>query len=374
MKEPRYPIQLLEGGDTSFLEITHCIQRSQKSILINMFIWRDDQIGNRIAQELVKAADRNVKITIYKDKNGAIFEWAEENRQSFFHKSISPFMWIQQAAVNWFYPVSGKAKNCKQRSNNLPATLNEHRNVTVFHNKVRKDHSKYYIFDNKTMILGGINVEDRALYGDVTGQQWKDYMIKIDSKQSVSIFHKSLKGTETNVGKLRFVSNTFAPHKSFNVKDVMLDIIASATQFLDIQMAYIGDGDISQSLLKAASKGVEVSIIIPKKANVLNDLNIKILLDLFNSSNGKIHTYISPYMLHAKVMIVDKTRVLTGSANMNPNSTSKIGELSALSDEKNLVTSFVNSFDKHRKQSELITNAEQLPYNRIRAFFEGLIS
>ena len=76
-------------GKNAFPRIIECIRYSTKSIYINMFIWRDDSIGNQIARECVAAADRGVKVTISKDTYGSICEHAEESGTSFFHKQLS---------------------------------------------------------------------------------------------------------------------------------------------------------------------------------------------------------------------------------------------------------------------------------------------
>ena len=62
------------------------MREARESIYINMFIWRDDVIGNTIARELLEAADRGVKVEIVKDRYGILCEYSEEDQSSFFHK------------------------------------------------------------------------------------------------------------------------------------------------------------------------------------------------------------------------------------------------------------------------------------------------
>ena len=81
-------IRLQVDGEQSFRKIISRIRAAKKSIYINIFIWRDDKIGNIIANELLDAANRGVKIEISKDRLGSVFEKAEENGQSFFNKSF----------------------------------------------------------------------------------------------------------------------------------------------------------------------------------------------------------------------------------------------------------------------------------------------
>ena len=67
-------IKLLFNGEEAFKRIIEHIQQAKETIFINMFIWRDDRIGNIIAGELFDAVERGVQITIIKDKLGELFE------------------------------------------------------------------------------------------------------------------------------------------------------------------------------------------------------------------------------------------------------------------------------------------------------------
>ena len=49
-------IHLLRDGREAFPEILTCIKQASKSIVINMFIWRGDQIGSAIAEAVLEAA------------------------------------------------------------------------------------------------------------------------------------------------------------------------------------------------------------------------------------------------------------------------------------------------------------------------------
>ena len=48
---------LLVDGAAAFDEILRCIDAAHSSILINMFIWRDNAIGNHLAHAVLRAAD-----------------------------------------------------------------------------------------------------------------------------------------------------------------------------------------------------------------------------------------------------------------------------------------------------------------------------
>ena len=63
--------------------------RNSECTFTNMFIWRDDRIGNRIAKAILTAADRGVKVYLSVDRYGVVLEKSEECKRSFFHKTQS---------------------------------------------------------------------------------------------------------------------------------------------------------------------------------------------------------------------------------------------------------------------------------------------
>ena len=60
-------MELIVDGKNAFPEIIKYIRSAEHSIYINMFIWRNDSIGNLLAQEILDAANRGVKVYISKD-------------------------------------------------------------------------------------------------------------------------------------------------------------------------------------------------------------------------------------------------------------------------------------------------------------------
>ena len=69
-----YNSTLLVDGTAAFDEILRCIDAADRSIIINMFIWRNDPIGNRLAKAILRAAQRGVRVTISVDRVGMILE------------------------------------------------------------------------------------------------------------------------------------------------------------------------------------------------------------------------------------------------------------------------------------------------------------
>ena len=118
MKEILYEdFTLLVDGKNAFPAIISEIEKAEKSLEINMFIWRDDEIGNRLAECVLRAADRGVDVFCSVDRYGSIFEHAEEAKKSFFHKSTSLTEKIKIKSLQFFYPENrSKTLICDEES------------------------------------------------------------------------------------------------------------------------------------------------------------------------------------------------------------------------------------------------------------------
>ena len=137
--------ELLITGKQAFPKILECIQNAKESIYINMFIWRDDSIGNLIAQECLNAANRGVIINISKDVYGSVCEHAEESGTSFFHKKTSVSEKIKVSALKAIYK-NPMTKGAKDTESSLYKQFMSHPNIKVQAQTFKADHSKFYIF------------------------------------------------------------------------------------------------------------------------------------------------------------------------------------------------------------------------------------
>lgn len=370
-------INLLVDGKESFEVILRNIKKSSSTILINMFIWRDDYIGNLIADELINAANRGVKIVISKDKLGAIFEYAEETRQSFFHKKIDILLSLQAYFINIFYPMKGKNKSQKQIINKKVDELINHKNITVAYNIKKEDHSKYYIFDDKILIMGGINIEDKELLTDVENKKYHDYMIEFIGVSYVKKF-KNQYNKEIDHNKnddVNFVFNVKNKKKNqFEVKRHILELLDLATISVDIVMAYLGDKDIENKIIELVNNKIKVVIITSNKSNLQHDLNISVINRMMKKTNDLINIYLSENMIHSKLIRIDNKYVTVGSTNLNK-SINKLQELNTTIrlNNNNFSKNLEKSINDEIEVSKKVLKSSDLEYNKIKGIFESII-
>lgn len=371
-------IKLYWKGNRAFEQIIERINSSQKSIYINMFIWRDDIIGNIIAKEVLNAANRGVRIHISKDKLGSIFEKAEENKQSFFHKEFNFLLWVKQKVLDKTYPSENKSKNCKQNSNDFIKQITNHKNIIVESNKIKNDHSKFYLFDNKVLILGGINIEDRGIFTDCNGKCFSDYMVEIDEQIVVDIFKDRYfhnKFFDSNSDLNFIINNRVFGTKTFEIKEFMINLLRNSRRKVYILMAYFGDKDITNIIIHLINNGIEVIIMTSLESNVQNDLNIKTLKQIYEKTSGMANIYLSEYMVHSKLIYVDEMNLFIGSSNMTKTSMYKHSELNLfLKNPNKLVLDVLEkSISEQELKSYKVNDISQLKFSNLKAFFENLI-
>ncbi len=367
---------LLIDGKNAFPVILNAIENAKSTLEINMFIWRDDEIGNRLAQAILKVADRGVKTTISVDKYGSVLEHLEENRKSFFHKKLNATEKIKIWGLSVFYPEHRAKKKEKDIASELYNQLLSHPNIQVEKDVFKADHSKYYIIDEKTLILGGINVEDKECGKDKQGREYQDYMVKIDGEQHVKNFKAKLLKGENLSDEYYFGVNAKnnKPYR-FEMEEEYLYLIRNAKKELNFVMAYFSPlKNFMEEILLASNRGVRVRVMLPCRANFQNDTNYKTARELLKKSNGKIEIYFTPKMAHTKLVYTDKW-LSFGSTNITSKAFKQLAELNLF--VKNEPCSFTDSLKQSVEENFALakrtTDYKKIKYNRLKTLIEGLL-
>lgn len=371
-------IILYNGGKEAFPRIIERIEKAEKSIVTGMFVWREDKIGTQIAEKLIEASKRGVKIHIIKDKLAMVFELSEENKQSLFHNEFDIKLMSQAFVMDIFYPMKGKSKYRKQTKSSIYKQLVNNENIKVDKDTVLSDHSKYYVFDDSTLIMGGMNIEDKSIHTDVEGKEYIDFMVELNNNKYVEKFYDKINyNKQQNQNNIDFIVNLKNNTKrNFEIKNKMLELLSSAKESVTIVMAYIGDKDITDKIIEIANKGIDITFLMPEKANLQNDLNLKVLKKIMKQTNNKINIYLSKKMVHAKMIIIDEQIVTFGSANINKNGMTKLSELNILinkSNYKEFDEKLKTSLEKNFENTTKITAANMIKYNPVKAMIEQLI-
>lgn len=368
-------ITLLVNGQTAFPEIIRCIEKAKASVEINMFIWRDDNIGNKIAETVLEAAERGVHVALSVDRYGVVLEKCEENKKSFFHKKQSLVEKIKISTLQWMYPENSMPGKVADTYSRLYRRIVNHPNIKVSADVFKADHSKYYIIDDEILFVGGINIEDKENGCDLQGRVYGDYMVKLCGSKYVEAFRQKLCSGKDTLTALFFGINVKQPVRRFEMMQRYLDLINGAKTELHITMAYFSPiKAFVDAIVAAHERGVKVTIVIPEKANFQNDSNRRTVRKLLKATNGQIKVYLSPKMLHTKLITSDTYSSL-GSTNITKKAFSQLNELNLF------VPKGDSEFDRALSESirtdissaRQVNCHQEIHYRPLIAFLEGFL-
>lgn len=365
-------IRLLVDGQESFDRILRGIRSASQRIEVGMFIWRDDATGRSVASELLEAAARGVHVQISKDRLGVVFEKSEENKKSFFHHKESTYLWSRRRALQWLYFGWGSSSPRSHESLGLMSKLLNHPKVEA-DLTVKHDHSKYYVFDDTRLILGGINIEDKGAGFDLRNKCWRDYMVEVTGTNLVRAFlARESSPIRLNRGlSAQFVFND--PKGSVSrIRRLVMRLLSEARESVVIEMAYFGDRVLAKKIIQTVNRGINVTIVSAEHPNVQQDLNRKVLRDIVAQTRGRVRLYLSPDMIHSKMVCVDNKAFLVGSANFNRQSP-LTGEAALLlrGQLPEFEAKIQESIGRNLDNSWQVTHASDLDYSRVRAFVES---
>ena len=318
---------LLVDGKRAFPEIIRCIEAAKRSVEINMFIWRDDAIGGRMAEAVLKAADNGARVYISVDRYGYVLEKAEEAKKSFFHRDPTFSERVKIKYLELCYKNGGSTDK-KEKNQALLERMLTHPNITVSRHVFKADHSKFYVIDDEILFLGGINIEDKENGQDALGRVYGDYMAKLEGASYVADFREKMaKGAEKDT-EYRFGANMkWGDARRFEMEERYLEMIRTAKERLHITMAYFSPlPQFVTALCDAAARGVAVTVLLPSAANFQHDINMKTVTRLLKDSGGAIRVYLSPRMLHTKLMMNENT-ISFGSTNITKKAFGQLSEL-----------------------------------------------
>ena len=368
-------LTLLVNGRQAFPEIIRCIEEAQTSLEINMFIWRDDRIGNRMAQAVLAAADRGVTVYISVDRYGVVLEKCEECKRSFFHKEQTLTEKMKSRLLEVFYPENTQPGAVKDEHTDLYQRIMAHPNIRVSADVFKADHSKFYIIDDRILFLGGVNIEDKENGQDLSGRVYGDYMARLEGEEYVRAFREKLATGRDTLEDVFFGLNRKEPVRRFEMEELYLDLINGAQQELHITMAYFSPLEhFVEAILAAHRRGVKVTVLIPQRANFQNDSNRRTICQLLKGSNGGIRVWLSPKMLHTKLVMNEKT-ISFGSTNITKKAFNQLDELNLFvpNDDSEFAKAMLESIASDIRISQPVTDPDEVEHNRLMAWLEGFM-
>jgi len=347
-----------DGAEPTFSRVVELLNAARHSVTIHMYVWRNDASGNRIGKAVLNAADRGVEIAIIKDLGAGMYERIEMNRKSFFNLPVSRWKRFTNRLAGWTFPDTHVEDDYDFE---LGYRIMQHSGVRM--EWVNHTHTKYYLFDERTLVTGSINIEERH-------RNYNDYMLEIGGESAIRQFRGRQIGAPLE--SHREIDFVFNQPNLFEIKPLILQLLAETRESLYIEMAYIGDEDVSQRIIETANRGVEITFLFSREANIGNDINYRTMYHIARSAPVKV--CLTDRMIHSKLMRFDDKVILMGSANLSVFSLCKAEEMDVVLRDNPVLFEEIDRVITHRIDESVAvkTPGELRGYNRPVAWLQQL--
>jgi cardiolipin synthase len=283
------------AGDPLFQDMLDAIELAHTSILLETYIWKGDILGQLFKDRLIKKAEEGVEVYIIID--------------SFANLVVPPSFkqFPPSLHVFWYGAIT------------RPWHLLDPR-------RLARDHRKILVVDGEVAFLGGYNI------GDLYRRKRRDSHVRVRGPEAARLGQAVINFWNANVSSARQipwrlrrgVQPRIQYHTNnargflFPIRDMYVDAIERAERRVWITTAYfIPDRAMTDALVHAATRGVDVQVLIPWTSNhVAADwLTRGFFKDLLA---GKVRFFLYQHaMNHAKTMTVDGTWSTVGTANLD---------------------------------------------------------
>lgn len=300
-------IQLLENGDQYYPAVFSAIEHAESKIILETFIWFEDNIGWQLHDVLLKAAQRGVQIEVLLDGYG------------------SPDLSDQFVGELTAAGVVFRYYDPRPRLFGLRTNL------------FRRMHRKIVVVDGIVAFVGGINysAEHMSDYGPEAKQ---DYAVRVEGPVVQDILQFELENLPGNANARRFWRRRHRPEENRtpgeaqtlfvwrdndehrdDIERHYLKMLANARREVIIANAYFFPGyRLLHAMRNAARRGVTVKLVVQGEPDMpIVKVGARLLYNYLVKGGVRIFEY-QRRPLHGKVALMDDHWATVGSSNLDP--------------------------------------------------------
>jgi cardiolipin synthase len=288
-------LQLYCYGDHVFQDMLDAIAGATKSILLETYIWKGDELGRHFRDQLEAKAAAGVDVHVIYDAPANLIV-----PRSFKH--------FPRLVHTLRFGVFGR-----------PWLLLDPRSFS-------RDHRKLLVVDGEIAFVGGYNI------GELYRTQWRDTHVRVRGPLAARLgqdfidFWNRYAGANNRIHwtlrrgaqpRVHYRTND-ARRMLFPIRDMYIDAIERAEHHVWITTAYFVPGRLlRQALAGAAQRGVDVKVLVPWTSNHVSvDWLARGFFSSLLQSGVSIFAY-QDAMNHSKTMTVDGMWSTVGTANLD---------------------------------------------------------
>jgi cardiolipin synthase len=303
-------VEVYFRGEDAFAAMREAVTGAQKEILLESYIYKDDNTGRAFLEDLAAAAARGVKVRVLADALGSasthVEFWQEMERRGIEHRLFHPL--FEQL---WYQPF--------------------------------RDHRKILVVDGRMAFTGGMNIGEE--YGSVVrkkkkrkvqpGDTWRDTHVRVIGPAAWEMAVVFSEGwnraggspldlqplpaaeAEGPVPRILVLDSRFRRGQAESAA-ALAAVVGAARKSVWITNAYFAPGWAAVRILgRAARRGVDVRLMLPGRSDVPlarhagHGYYSRLL-----SRGVRIFEY-QASILHAKTLVADGYVSVVGSTNLD---------------------------------------------------------
>jgi cardiolipin synthase len=296
--------KLLVDGQQAFPAMIEAIDRAERTVLMESYIFHGDQAGRMFAEALSRAAARGVRTHLVVDGVGTM-----QVPAAFFER-------LEQAGVR----------------------VLEYRPPSPWRRQwglLRRNHRKLLAVDNRVGFTGGLNVGDEWLPREQGGLGWHDVHVRLEGPAVRALSLLSL-ATWRSHGDVNPPQREFlAPpppagdvwaavvgsrerKRRRAIRQAYLHAINRAQRYIFLANAYfLPDRAYRRALSNAVARGVDVRVMLPARGDILAvQLASQSLYGRLLRRGVRLFLW-NDAVLHAKTAVIDDQWATVGSFNID---------------------------------------------------------
>lgn len=297
-------IALHTDGVLALQALLDLLDSATARIDIEMFIFRDDAVGTRIAHALRRASQRGVAVRVLLDGLGAFAG----------HRRSVRMLRDAGARLRWFAPLRLRLHPQFGRGN-------------------LRNHRKLVVVDARACWSGGRNFASEYFVDEAHAAAWRDLSFVVEGRlvvDAVACFERdwASAGGDQPPHPIPAIDPDargplvqLLPSGPDRCDDTAYDLFLSAIHRADrnVRIAtpyFVPDDALQLALVLAARRGCDVQLLLPARSNhALADIARERSLRELAAAGVRIH--LLPTMLHAKYLSVDDALATCGSVNLD---------------------------------------------------------
>ncbi len=335
-------VEFYTNGYSMLQSMIRELSRARHHIHLEYYIFEDDAVGRLLRDVLIDRARAGVKVRVLYDDVGC---WKVEH--AFYEQMLCEGIEVQGFLKVRFPQFTSKVNY--------------------------RNHRKLTIIDGAVGFIGGMNIAERYLKG-VSWGNWRDTQVKLSGKAVYGLqtafltdwyaVDRSLITSAEYFPAMPSRGETIAQIVTSDPvgewKDIMQGLmmaICSARHYFYVQSPYfVPTEQIKTALQTAALSGVDVRLMLPKRADtwLIHESSLSYLEDMMKAG-VKVYLYRRGF-LHSKLMVCDDELSTVGSTNMDFRSFEHNFEANAFFYDKTTALAIKNIFLEDQKHCLLLSS------------------